>query len=717
MVERRGSGLKFRAAEGLAQDVGRGIVRVDPLDMARLGARTGDIVQVVGKRAAPAKVVPARLEHRGQGTAQMDGILRENAQAAIGGEVQMETVPSQQATMVLLAPGAPLRSPLPERDTGYLKAALEGLPVAPGDRVRATLLGTRYREFRVAGTEPDGMVVIGSQTVVRVRNDGTPAEGRSGTTYEDVGGLRKELQRVREMIELPLAHPELFDRLGIDPPRGVLLHGPPGSGKTLIARAVANEVKAAFFSISGPEVMHKFYGESEAYLRGVFEKARAQAPAIIFIDELDAIAAKREGVRSDQQVERRVVAQLLALLDGLRDRGQVIVIGATNIPDELDPAVRRPGRFDREIAIGVPDRLGRGEILQVHTRGMPLATDVSLKRLADVTHGFVGADLEALCREAAMAALRRAMPEFNGVAEGFSHEALSQLYVTAADFSEALKEVEPSALREVYAEVPRVPWQDVVGLDEARQALVESVEWPLRFPEVFHQTGAQPPKGVLLSGPPGSGKTMLAKALASEAGVNFISVKGPALLSRWVGDSERAVREVFRKARQASPCIVFFDEIDALAPARGSLDGSPATDRVISQLLTELDGAEELRGVMVLAATNRPDLVDPALLRPGRFDLHLKLQAPGRDDRRAIFAVHTRGMSLARDVELDALAEATEGLMGADIAAICRQAAMAAIRETVGGRPEGEEALSGVPVMVAGRHFEQSLRRVTGRGT
>ncbi len=713
MVEAPEAALTLRTAEALPKDVGRGLVRLDPSDMARLLARTGEIVQVMGKRAAPGKVVPAHPEHRGQGIVQMDGVLRDNAGVAVGEEVRLQTVPSQPATLVVMAPVVTPRSRLPDRETDYVKTALEGLPVALGDRVRATLFGSRYREFRVVGTDPEGTVVIGPQTTITVRSEGAPAEGRSGTTYEDVGGLRRELQRIREMIELPLTHPELFDRLGIDPPRGVLLHGPPGSGKTLIARAVANETKAAFFSISGPEVIHKFYGESEAHLREVFDKARAQAPAIIFVDELDAIAGKREGVRSDQQVERRVVAQLLALLDGLRDRGQVIVIGATNIPDALDPALRRPGRFDREIAIGVPDRLGRLEVLQVHTRGMPLAPDVSLERLAEGTHGFVGADMEALCREAAMAALRRVMPDLSDPAFFYQH--LSELEVIEGDFSEALKEVEPSALREVYAEIPRVPWQEVAGLGDARALLIESVEWPLRFPEVFERTGARPPKGVLLSGAPGCGKTLLAKALATEAGVNFISVKGPALLSRWLGESERAVREVFRKARQASPCIVFMDEIDSLAPARGSLDGSPATDRVISQLLTELDGIEELRGVMVLAATNRPDLVDPALLRPGRFDLHLKLPLPDHEARRGIFAVHARGMPLAPDVNLDALANETDGLVGADIAAICRQAAMAAIRGALRDRPEGVDAVTTGQVVVTAGDFQESLLRVAGR--
>lgn len=687
MNARAGHVLVLTAVEARATDVGRGIGRIDPKDLASLGLEVGDVVLVRGKRPAPVKVMPAYPQERGKGVVQIDGITRENVQAGLGDQVQVEKISHQVAATVVLAPGASSKAFAHSgsaRQLGrQLGRVLEGLPVTRGDRVRASLLGGRRLEFLVADTRPEGVVLIGPGTVVKVGGEGAPTREKPGVTYEDIGGLRKEVQRIREMVELPLKHPELFERLGIEAPKGVLVHGPPGGGKTLIARAVASETDATFFHISGPEVIHKFYGESEAHLRAIFEKAREQAPSIIFIDEIDAIASKREEVRGDQQVERRVVAQLLALMDGLKDRGQVLVIGATNIPHVLDPALRRPGRFDREIAIGVPDRNGRLEILQVHTRGMPLAEDVNLERLAEITHGFVGADLEALCREAAMTTLRKATPQLR-LDDGYlPDDLLLNLEVTMDDFMEALKEVEPSAIREIFTEVPDVGWEDVGGLEEAKKALKEAVEWPLKYSDLFSQIGARPPKGVLLSGPPGTGKTLLAKAVASQSGVNFISVKGPALLSKWVGESEKAVREVLRKAKQASPCIVFFDEVDALTPARGGGHDSSVTDRVISQLLTELDGIEELRGVIVLAATNRPDLVDPALLRAGRFDIQIELPPPDELARREIFAIHTRRMPLAEDVNLNAMARQTEGMTGADIEAVCRQACLSAIRECV----------------------------------
>ncbi|MEK7873400.1 MAG: CDC48 family AAA ATPase, partial [Chloroflexota bacterium] len=536
-----------------------------------------------------------------------------------------------------------------------------------------------------------------------------------GETYEDIGGLRREVQKIREMIELPLKYPELFERLGIEPPKGVLLHGPPGSGKTLIVRAVANETDASFFHVSGPEVIHKFYGESEAHLRAIFDKARENAPAIVFIDEIDAIAAKREDVRGDQQVERRVVAQLLALMDGLKSRGKVIVIGATNIPQVLDPALRRPGRFDREINIGVPDRNGRLEILQIHTRGMPLGPDVSLEKLAEVTHGFVGADLEALCREAAMTTLRNIMPRIQLDANYIPYELLSEMKITLDDFREALKDVEPSAIREVFTEIPDVQWDDVGGLEEVKRVLMETIEWPFKYPYLFSRAKTSPPKGILLTGPPGTGKTLLAKAAASQSGVNFISVKGPALLSKWVGESERGIREVFRKAKQVSPCIVFFDEIDALAPVRGAGADSHATERVVSQFLTELDGIEELKGVTVLAATNRPDIVDPALLRAGRFDIQIELPIPDEKARQKIFAIHTRGKPLADDIDIATLAKSAEGMVGADIEAVCRRASMLAIREFVNGHAPTSAASDASEFKVVARHFEQAIQEVRQR--
>jgi transitional endoplasmic reticulum ATPase len=511
------------------------------------------------------------------------------------------------------------------------------------------------------------------------------------------------------MIELPLRYPEVFERLGIEPPKGVLLHGPPGCGKTLIARAVAHETSAYFAHINGPEIIHKFYGESEAHLRNIFEEARRQAPAIVFIDEIDAIAPKREEARGDQQVERRVVAQLLALMDGLESRGQVIVIGATNVPNLLEPALRRPGRFDREIAISIPDKVGRREILDVHTRGMPLAEDVDLEKLAAVTHGFVGADLEALCREAAMITLRRILPDIDFAQASIPYERLLELEVTMDDCLEALKEVEPSAIREVFTEVPDVRWDDIGGLEDIKRLLVETVEWPLKYGKLFQHAKTTPPKGILLYGAPGTGKTLVGKAVARESEVNFISVKGPALLSKWVGESERGVREVFKKAKQASPCIVFFDEIDALAPHRGAgAADSHVSERVVSQLLTELDGIEELKGVVVLAATNRLDIVDPALLRAGRFEVLVELPAPDRAARLAILQVHTRDKPLATDVDLASLADRTEGLVGADIEAICRQASMLAIREFV---EKNADATDYSRFRIAKHHFEETMAK------
>ncbi|MBI2958192.1 MAG: CDC48 family AAA ATPase [Chloroflexi bacterium] len=695
-------------AESLPKDVGRGIARLDPGDIARLGLEVGDVVQVSGKRATAVKVMPAYVEDRGKGTVQIDGITRDNVQAGLGETVEVKKATFQPARAIVLAPAGDTKTSLSGSDAQYLARALEGLPVVKGDRVRATLFGSRHHEFAVLDAAPEGIVTVDTQTTVRVKGEAVPSRVKSGVTYEDIGALHKEIQKVREMVELPLKYPELFERLGIDAPKGVLLYGPPGCGKTMIARAVAGETDAAFFHVSGPEIIHKFYGESEAHLRAIFDKAGEKAPSIIFIDEIDSIASKREDVRGDQQVERRVVAQLLALMDGLKSRGQVIVIAATNIPQVLDPALRRPGRFDREVGISVPDKKGRQEILDVHTRGMPLASGVELEKIAAVTHGFVGADLEALCREAAMTTLRRAMPRVQLDAGFVPAEVLARLEVSMEDFTEALKDIEPSAIREVFTEIPEVKWEDVGGLEEARRALVETVEWPLKHPDFFSQAGTLPPKGILLSGPPGTGKTLLAKAAATQSGVNFISVKGPALLSRWVGDSERGIREVFRKARQASPCIIFFDEIDALAPARGAGGGSQVTERVMGQLLTELDGIEELKGVTVLAATNRPDLLDPALLRSGRFDIQIRLPAPDRKGREAIFAIHTRGKPLAADVDTDALAAVTEGLVGADIEAICRKAAMLAIRDHITGRMESDTA----GLRLSREHFDQALREV-----
>jgi transitional endoplasmic reticulum ATPase len=681
--------LTLRVAEAKPRDVGRGIARLDPHDLEKIGAEVGDIIQVEGKRKTAAKVMPAYPEDRGKSLIQMDGLLRGNAQVSLDEKVTVQKTSFSPADKIVLNPLTMARSISRERDTRYIGTLLDGLPLVEGDTIRANLFGTRSQDFSVISAIPKGVVLIHARTKIEVKGKAEARAGDSKISYEDIGGLGKELHRIREMVELPLKYPQVFERLGIDPPKGVLLHGPPGCGKTLIARAVANETAAYFTHITGPEIMGKFYGESEGRLRAVFEEAKTNAPAILFIDEIDAIAPKREDMGGEKQVERRVVAQLLALMDGLESRGELIVIGATNIPNSLDPALRRPGRFDREIAISIPDQKGRLEILQIHTRGMPLVQDINIERLSQITHGFVGADLEALSREAAMNALRKIMPSIDFQLDEIPYETLLQLEVTMEDFGEALKEVEPSAIREVFVEVPDVNWGDVGGLGKVRQKLIEVVEWPLRYPQLFQEANVRPPKGILLSGSPGTGKTLVAKALAHESEVNFISIKGPELMSKYVGESERGVREVFRKAKQASPCILFFDEFDALVPERGLGDNSQATERVISQFLTELDGLEELKGVLVLAATNRKDLIDAAILRPGRFDFVLEFPTPDAKARQEIFGIHTKGKPMTSDVDLGVLAEETDGLSGAEIEVICREAAMLAIRESI--RSENRE--------------------------
>lgn len=687
--------LTLRVAESRAKDVGRGIARIDPQDLEKLGAEVGDVIQVQGKRKTVAKVMPAYPEDRGKAAIQIDGLLRSNAQVSLDEKVNVQKTSFLTAEKIVLNPLTLIRSISQERDANYIGTLLDGLALVEGDTLRANLFGTRSQDFTVVSTVPKGAVLIHSKTKIEVRKkDETRAKGFK-VSYEDIGGLGKELQRVREMLELPLKYPQVFERLGIDSPKGVLLHGPPGCGKTLIARAVANETAVYFTHISGPEIMGKFYGESEGRLRSVFEEAKSHAPAILFIDEIDAIAPKREDMGGEKQVERRVVAQLLALMDGLESRGEIIVIGATNIPNSLDPALRRPGRFDREIAISIPDQRGRLEILHIHTRGMPLAEDVNLEKLSMITHGFVGADLEALCREAAMNALRQIMPSIDFQSDEIPYEILLKLEVNMNDFSEALKEIEPSAIREFFVEVPDVKWEDVAGLDEVRKRLVEAAEWPLKYPHLFQEANVKPPKGILLSGPPGTGKTLTAKALANESEVNFISVKGPELISKYMGESERGIREVFRKAKQASPCILFFDEFDSLVPQRGVASDSQVIQRVISQFLTELDGLEELRGVLVLAATNRKDLIDPAILRPGRFDFILEFPLPDEKARQEIFRVHTRGKPLSSGINFQALAQETDGMAGSDIEAICREASLDAIRESVkAGRPENKLEIS-----------------------
>ncbi len=703
--------ITLRVAEAYYRDVGRGIARVDPEAMAKLGLQSGDVIEIVGKSSVPAIVWPGYPEDRGKGIIRIDGSLRSNAGVGIDDRVRIRKVEAKPAEKVTLAPTEPVRLMGGE---AYLLRLLEGRPVTRGQKIRVELFGHTLT-FVVTATKPAGVVIVSRNTAIELKDK--PVEGVEravpNVTYEDIGGLKRELRLVREMIELPLKHPEIFQRLGIDPPKGVLLYGPPGTGKTLIAKAVANEVNAHFISISGPEIMSKYYGESEQRLREIFEEAKENAPSIIFIDEIDSIAPKREEVTGE--VERRVVAQLLALMDGLEARGDVIVIAATNRPDAIDPALRRPGRFDREIEIGVPDREGRKEILEIHTRGMPLAEDVDLEELAELTVGFVGADLEALCKEAAMHALRSRMEkgEIDIEAEEIPEEVLENLKVTREDFLEALKNIEPSAMREVLVEVPNVKWDDIGGLKHAKQELMEAVEWPLKYPEVFSAVNIKPPKGILLYGPPGTGKTLLAKAVANESNANFISVKGPELLSKWVGESEKHVREMFRKARQVAPCVLFFDEIDSLAPRRGSGGDSHVTERVVSQLLTELDGMEELKDVVVIAATNRPDMIDPALLRPGRIERHIYIPPPDKEARKEIFRIHLRGKPLADDVNIDELAERTEGYTGADIEAVCREAGMLAIREAIKPGMTKEEAREvAEKLKITREHFEKALEKV-----
>jgi transitional endoplasmic reticulum ATPase len=685
-------------AEAYQGDVGKGIARIDPLTMEELGLKPGDVIEIEGKAKAYATVYRGYLEDQGKGIIRIDGLLRQNAKAGIGDKVKVRKVEVKEGKKVVLAPMQPIRFSGGFEE--YVKSRLLGQVVGKGSRVVIGVLGTAL-PFIVVNTSPQGPVRITEWTTIELKEEPVKEIKESkvpSVTYEDIGGLKEEVRKIREMVELPMRHPELFERLGIEPPKGVLLAGPPGTGKTLLAKAVANEAGANFYSINGPEIMSKYVGETEENLRKIFEEAEENAPSVIFIDEIDAIAPKRD--EATGEVERRMVAQLLTLMDGLKGRGQVVVIAATNRPDALDPALRRPGRFDREIVIGVPDRNARKEILQIHTRNMPLADDVDLDYLADVTHGFVGADLAALCKEAAMKTLRRILPDIDLDKEEIPKEVLDKIEVTMEDFKEALKEVEPSALREVLVEVPNVRWDDIGGLEEVKQELKEAVEWPLKHKDVFERMGIRPPKGVLLFGPPGTGKTLLAKAVANESEANFISVKGPEIFSKWVGESEKAIREIFRKARQAAPTVIFFDEIDSIAPRRGSGHDSGVTEKVVNQLLTELDGLEEPKDVVVIGATNRPDILDPALLRPGRLDRIVLVPAPDKKARLEIFKVHTRKMPLADDVDLEKLAEKTEGYTGADIEAVCREAAMLALRENINAEK------------VEMRHFEEALNKI-----
>lgn len=710
MAVKTNSSIILKVAEAQSKDVFRAIARIDPKYFSKIQADTGDIIKIQSSKSkvqnleTVAKLMPAYPEERGKEIIQIDGIARENLKVGLDEKVEITKMACKEAHALVLFPLNTSAS-FKEEDNRYLAEILDGTPVIKGNKIRVTLFGTRAQDFLVEDSDPQEVVLIKPFTSIKIKGAIGAIKERQGIgiTYEDIGGLGKEIRRIREMIELPLKYPELFERLGINPPKGVLLHGPPGCGKTLIARAVANETDAYFTHISGPEIMGKFYGESEGRLREVFEDANANAPAILFIDEIDAIAPKREDMGGEKQVERRVVAQLLALMDGLESRGQLIVIGATNIPNILDPALRRPGRFDREIIIGIPDRNSRKEILEIYTRGMPLTEDVDLNKLADVTHGFVGADLEALCREAAMSALREIMPKIEFEKEYIPYERLRKIEVRSEHFREALKEVEPSALREVFSEIPSVKWEDVGGLESIKQTLKETIEWPLKHSNTLDYVKLKAFKGIMLYGLPGCGKTLLAKAVATELGVNFISIKGPELLSRYIGESEKGIREVFKKARMAAPCIVFFDEIDSLAPKRGGMD-SHVIERVVSQFLTELDGIEELKGVVVLGATNKLDMVDSALLRPGRFDFLLEVPLPSEECRHTIFIIHTKDKPLDRGVNLKKFAKLTEGLTGADIELICKKASMSAVRESlVLKKPQSD-------FKIMASHFEEAIK-------
>ncbi len=676
--------IRLKVAAAMPKDQGRGIVRLNSDVRNHLKVRSGDYVLVKGAKETIAVCWPSLKEDEVLDMVRMDGLIRSNAGVKLGEMVEVSSANVPDATRVVIAPSQPVR--FQPGFENYLKQQILNRPITKGDTILISSIG-QGMQFTATAVAPGKYGRVTPDTSVEVLTKPIKPEELAvpQVTYEDIGGLGKELVRIREMIELPMKSPELFKRLGITPPKGVLLMGPPGTGKTLIAQAVANESGANFKVINGPEIMSKFYGESEQKLRETFEEAEKNAPSIIFIDELDSIAPKRAEVTGE--VERRVVAQLLSLMDGLAGRGQVIVIGATNRPDDIDEALRRPGRFDREIVIGVPDKKGRLEILQIHTRAMPLEKDLDLEKLASVTHGFVGADLSALAREAAMQALRRVLPHVDPDTGDIPADVLSNLFVTQADFEMALTEVSPSALREVLVEKPNIRWDDVGGLSKVKMQLREAVETPLKYPEVFEGMGIRAPKGVLLFGPPGTGKTLLAKAVATEAEANFISVRGPEVFNKYVGESEKAVREFFRKARQVAPCILFFDEIDAILGARGMRDDSGVSQRIVNQFLAELDGMQSLQSVLVIGATNRADIIDPAALRPGRFDTVVFVPPPDRDARVDIFKVHTRRMPLADDVSLEKLAELTDGFSGADIENLVREAAMAAVRSDWKAKP------------------------------
>ncbi|MCV0393586.1 CDC48 family AAA ATPase [Nitrosopumilus sp.] len=705
--------LSLKVLEAYTRDVGRGVARIDYDSMDTLNASTGDVIEIKGKRRTVAKCLPLYPSDEGKGIIRIDGLGRNNSGIAIGDTISVRKIKAVAAEKVVVAP----LEAIPPIDERYLADALESVPLIKGDNVMVPYFGGRLT-FQVIGVTPAADAVLVTQkTVFHIAEKGETLRGVPQVTYEDIGGLTDEIKKVREMIELPLRHPEIFEKLGIEAPKGVLLYGPPGTGKTLLAKAVANESNAHFISISGPEIMSKFYGESEARLREIFKEAREKAPSIIFVDEIDSIAPKREEVTGE--VERRVVSQMLSLMDGLEARGKVIVISATNRPNAIDPALRRPGRFDREIEIKVPDKKGRKDILAIHSRNMPLSDDVNIDKISSVSHGYVGADLEYLCKEAAMKCLRRLLPVLNLEEEKIPPETLDKLIVNNDDFLKALIEVTPSGMREVFIENPDVKWDDVGGLEDVKRELQEAVEWPMKYPGLYDKLGHSMPRGILLHGPSGTGKTLLAKAVATQSEANFVSVRGPELLSKWVGESERGIREIFKRARQSAPCVIFFDEIDSIAPIRGAGGETAVTERVVSQLLTELDGMENMHGVIVLAATNRADMIDPALLRPGRFDKIIQIPLPDKESRKSILKINAAKIPTVTDesdpqcVNIEKIAELTDGLSGADTASIANTAVSLVIHEFLDSHPDEKDIeKTTIDAKVTMKHFEEAVKKV-----